>query len=514
MKKFSYCGRLSIITIIVCAFAVSVLNFTVMAQNGGNSNSWNDLPENAKDEVILKLAKQFPPPDALNADSGADYDKELRKWKANYDKQKEFLARNWLDKNQHSGGNAPSGANDSRQNITAKSQSQTKSDATEGSDIINVHLSKTVADLEMIGYMSTGRSNLRSRIGGQNDKPRQGEKPPTCKMFSEKYGSIYLDQGIMLSAVVFKSQESGKYDRLVIDTNNDKDFTNDKVIEVPVGGGGKELNIKFEDTFIISNAEGTSPYFTKNNKYWMKGDVEYHGKKIQAVLLPSQDGRYTYGSQLFLDINGDGNATRSSTTSWQASQASTDDEVFLLSKYVSLDEKYYSAQINDSATSIKMTKLPEPYAKIDLKGKPLSFMNDASVNLSSYTKNSDDSSGRFMPLINILKKVGDLPISLPADNYDNTSFSIMNGSNSLTFKYNKLELEPGKTKTIALDKPSFDIQTSFKNDMLNVTLKWLPINGIEYGTIRSGSGSDKEPVKITIQTLEGVDLYQGGTGWG
>jgi hypothetical protein len=246
----------------------------------------------------------------------------------------------------------------------------------------------------------------------------------------------------------------------------------------------------------------------------MKGDVEYHGKKIQAVLLPSQDGRYTYGSQLFLDINGDGNATRSSTTSWQASQASTDDEVFLLSKYVSLDEKYYSAQINDSATSIKMTKLPEPYAKIDLKGKPLSFMNDASVNLSSYTKNSDDSSGRFMPLINILKKVGDLPISLPADNYDNTSFSIMNGSNSLTFKYNKLELEPGKTKTIALDKPSFDIQTSFKNDMLNVTLKWLPINGIEYGTIRSGSGSDKEPVKITIQTLEGVDLYQGGTGWG
>ena len=80
--------------------------------------------------------------------------------------------------------------------------------------------------------------------------------------------------------------------------------------------------------------------------------------------------------------------------------------------------------------------------------------------------------------------------------------------------YLKLALEAGKTKTIVLEKPSFDINTSFQNDMLNVDLKWLPVNGIEYGSINSGVNSDKEPVKITVQTLEGVVLAEGQTGWG
>ena len=80
--------------------------------------------------------------------------------------------------------------------------------------------------------------------------------------------------------------------------------------------------------------------------------------------------------------------------------------------------------------------------------------------------------------------------------------------------YLKLALERGKTKTIVLEKPSFDINTSFQDDMLNVDLKWSPVNGIEYGPINSGVNSDKEPVKITVQTLEGVVLADGQTGWG
>ena len=50
--------------------------------------------------------------------------------------------------------------------------------------------------------------------------------------------------------------------------NNDKDFANDKVIEVPADGVGKELNIKvgaFDDTFIIRN----KCFHLQNTCHWM-----------------------------------------------------------------------------------------------------------------------------------------------------------------------------------------------------------------------------------------------------
>jgi hypothetical protein len=187
-----------------------------------------------------------------------------------------------------------------------------------GSEVITVRLSKTAADLEMMKRMPLGRKT----IGGQSDKPVSGEKPPACTMYAGKYGALYLGGGVSLSTVIFKSQNSGKYDRLIVDMNNDKDFSNDKVIEVPADGVGKELNIKvgtFDDTFIIRNLGGGASYFMLDYKYWMKGEADYHGKKIQAVLTPNQDGRYSFSSQLFLDINDNGKMDYSYAVPGQAS---------------------------------------------------------------------------------------------------------------------------------------------------------------------------------------------------
>ena len=525
-----------LLSLICLLFIIS--NFTALSGYGESPLSWNALPGNVKDEITLKLAKLFPPPEFIKVGSELEYEKELRKWKINYDKQREFLAMIWVERNQNGTANASAVAPDSKQNITINTKYQPNPTAIEsnqlpvnsisanvgqvepagaapvktGFEVITVRLSKTAADLEMMKRMPLGRKT----IGGQSDKPVSGEKPPACTMYAGKYGALYLGGGVSLSTVIFKSQNSGKYDRLIVDMNNDKDFSNDKVIEVPADGAGKELNIKvgaFDDTFIIRNIGGAASYFMLDYKYWMKGEAEYHGKNIQAVLTPNQDGRYSYGSQLFLDINENGKYDYSFSRPGQASSGKIQ-EMFPLAKYLSLDGKYYSTEINDSGTSVKLTKTSEADAKIDLKGKFLESLNDAILRFSSYTINNNGGLNRYIPLINISKKIGDLPISLPTEGYENSSFSIMKGASHLSFNYNKLVLEAGKTKTIVLEKPSFDINTSFQNDMLNVDLKWLPVNGIEYGSINPGVNSDKEPVKITVQTLEGVVLAEGQTGWG
>ncbi len=506
---------------------------SMFSADDDNSKNWTSLPENARKEILSSLAQQFPMPDNKKAAPESEYQETLKKWKSNIEKQKDFLARHWLKTHQGDSDKAMNIITASPAIATPQPQMKPSTAAKEIKPIrttekaadtplpepaapvakmkqgdITVSLAKAEVDEEITKRMPFGRKT----IGGQSDKPLRGEKPPSVSMSDQKYGALFLGRGLSLSTVIFKSKSSGKYDRLILDLNNDKDFSNDKVIEISESGTGKELNIKigdFDETFMLRN-QGAGPFIMMDYKYLMKGSAQYKGRSVNAALFHGFDGKYSYGSQLFLDLNGNGKMDSRYAMPGQSSSKASN-ESFMLSKYISLDNDFYSVEIDPSGTSVKLSRNSEKPAKIDLKAKFISSMGDAMLSFSS---NTGSPSSTFMPLINHSWKIGDLPISVPAENFETTNFRIMNGQANLSFKYNKLTLSPGQKKDIELLPPAFDINASIANDMINVDLKWLPVNGVEYSTINPGVAYDKNLIKITVEAVSGAVLLDGTTGWG
>ena len=527
-----------------CQFLTLVFFLTsgilMFSADDENSKNWTSLPESARKEILSSLAQQFPMPDNKKAAPESEYQQTLKKWKSNVEKQKDFLARHWLKTHQGDSDKAIDTANASPTIVAAQPRLKPSPAAKEIKPIrttekaadtplsepveayandkkyvpdvkdkstaienLTIHFKKTVLGGDIIKNVQFPNKMFT----GRSDAPVMGGRPVSEKLTDAKYGTLFLGMSAPLSAVAYKSVPSGKYDRFVIDQNMDRDLSNDPVIALSDKVPEQEISIKVggsQETFIIRNPNPANPSFTLAAKYIMVGDLNYDGRNVKALLVPGYQGLISYGSRLVIDFNGNG----------VMDPLGDKPESLPISKYMMMDGAFYLSDIKEDGSSVNLKRCGGNPGAVEFKAKFLDQLKDAALTLNSYSDPVNVKGGSTRAaILNFKGKLDNSAIGLPAETYDNSYFSITKGGLSLAFKYNKMVIEPGKTKTVELLAPKFNILASFAGDMLNIDIRWLESNGLEYTRIIPGGQNDGNSPKIVIETINGTVLYDAFSGW-
>jgi len=343
-----------------------------------------------------------------------------------------------------------------------------------------------------------------------------------------KLGRIALDCVNPILFGVYSSTGGQALDTLVFDLNNDKDLTNDPKHTVPAtteenpfSTPGKEIEIQIpEGPSAKIQVSLSSSFALIKNTLCLKGQLEFQGKKLDAVLIAmSDEGLGSEGEEveiLLLATNGDGKFDDNLRTTMGQ-------ELFYLTSGTNIQGTLYDYKFDKTKLDVQLTPYTGAQGKLalqlDLKAPKVKTWNLSGYLLDEKQGNPQMFAGSSK-VFPIAVKTGEYRLPSAA-----LTMELENGQNVLLeFSSNDpLKIEKGAAVTLAVGKPKpLEVSLTQANEILSIGRVFKGENGIEYGRVQTIS--DKPDVKelekmpnggkVVIQDATGKQVGEGTLEYG
>lgn len=305
-----------------------------------------------------------------------------------------------------------------------------------------------------------------------------------------KYKVYYSAKGLGPMLLLFKSsKESKMVDRVVLDENGNKDFTDDPVLTLD---SERPLDVKWNPKgheaadyriYLVKSNGGNMGNVAFLPKLWREGTVTLEGKTVHALL---QNG-HMMEKMLLIDRDGDGKFNFNSR-----------DDQFQISTYMKIKDAFYKASVGASEDEFSLDPFNGPFGKLELAGElvPIGSMGTVDMVLTG----TEPIKNKNLPTQFYVKaSLTNQPIVIPAGEY-----TIRNGhlavagdvAKSVGFRIDKkIVLSPEQVTKIVLDQPKLELAVTQNGRKLTVNRKVASANdqGITYSV-----GRDKEPLGVDV----------------
>jgi len=315
---------------------------------------------------------------------------------------------------------------------------------------------------------------------------------------SAKYGQLRIGAK-QYDFVLFASQKEGKPDRIIIDLNEDKDLTNDPVVEFGADGYSKPVALKLGDKTVKVIAQlrnGSSQgggSIQMGPAEWYRGQVDLGGKKFQAAIIDtSLAGRLQMGSRdyLLLDLNGDGRFDFNTET--YNIECAT-----MIQPVVALAGDTWNLTLDADKPDLTLTRYDGPCGQLALAVKLPKPWSEARV--SGYLIGQGPRNTMLMVQLDPTGK----PARFPAEEYQRAIFMLTPlvdgkplGMVQLSIPDGKpLKIDADKTRTITIEPPkALEVTVSQNVRDLKIGRK-LAGGDVDYAMIETpGAAGEMQPV--------------------
>jgi hypothetical protein len=252
-------------------------------------------------------------------------------------------------------------------------------------------------------------------------------------------GTLYLPSSRRLPFKVYSESGKGDADKLAIDWNANKKYTDDPVFQMPTDAKGsiQKATINGVERSIRISKLNKSAVLLRNTQ-WYRGKLEIDGKVRDAAIIDLDlNGIKLDGNEILLvDQNGDGKFSRKGRL--YEGQMS-------LTKIMFVKDKAYTAEFDAKSSSLTVAEIKE-YGKISITHP----FGDKGVTISGGV--------RIGAMYRQLKII-DGTIKLPPGKYNRIRLNIqMPGENNkpsrLSYQIPRADLKANETLALTIQKPT------------------------------------------------------------
>jgi hypothetical protein len=314
-------------------------------------------------------------------------------------------------------------------------------------------------------------------------KAPEGAIDPKVKIY-------YSGRGELLSLLFFKSsKEATMFDRVVLDENGNKDFTDDPVLildsERPLDVKWKVKGREATDYRIypIKSKGGNLENIAFLPKLWREGTVTLEDKPVRAVI----QNNHMMEKTLLIDRDGDGKFNFNSR-----------EDQFQISAYMKIKDAFYKASVGASEDEFSLDPFNGPFGKLEVAGELVLAGSQGTVDL--VLMGTEAGKNKNLPNFFYVKTaLTNQPILIPAGEYTIRGGRIADTGEqgkSIGFRMDKkIVLSPEQVTKIVLDQPKAELAITQNGRKLTVNRKVVSANdqGITYSL-----GRDKEPLVVDV----------------
>jgi len=305
-----------------------------------------------------------------------------------------------------------------------------------------------------------------------------------------KFKVYYSAKGMAPMLLLFKSsKESKMVDRVILDENGNKDFTDDPVLTLD---SERPLDVKWKTKggeaadyriYLVKSKQGTTGNIAFLPMLWREGTVTLEGKTVHALL----QNNHMMEKTLLIDRDGDGKFNFNSR----------DDQVRLAST-TKIKDTFYKTITGPGEDDLSLEKYTGPFAKLEFTGELVAESSKGEVEVALY--GIEPTTNRTPPsFFSVKTAVTNQPIVIPAGEYTIRNAHIATGgekSKSIGFRLDKkIVLSPEQVTKIVLDNPKAELAVTQKDRKLTVNRKVISTGdqGVTYSL-----GRDKEPLVVDV----------------
>ena len=365
----------------------------------------------------------------------------------------------------------------------------------------------TAADnpADEVGVLKAEAAGTEVGIFGSLWGSARSEKNPELTMPEDgspgaMFGTLYMRHDrSRIHFATLKAKDGDDFDRVIVDTDGDKDLAEETVLKLPDSESTAELTLQIGDEPVDFKVTRQARVIQLRQKNWMAGKVKLGDNVIRAALVDvDNSASYGAGDLILLDLDNDGK--------FQVDRSNPIGGEFMpVGPIAYLDGVLYSPKVAEDGTSISLPRYEGATGKLAMKAKTAESIDNAVVSLWLMPKQEKGGSSYFM----VSHNFADFPVDLPAMTYTRAAIQLTldDGKKSLTANMSEWELAEGKTHTLSFGKPELAVTVKQQDRKLTVGLKTKGAGGLEYGRIAASSdrkASSKGPA-VTIAWADQPD---------